>query len=371
MKNKQELELFRFKIIEPFLKKKKKLKDIEIEKNISYATLKRWVNAYKKNGIIGLEKKSREDKNSFRNLNDDDLEKIKEFCKNSSETNITTLYNNCKKIFPDNLSISYATFYRLVNNIDSFFNKTTVKYMETIKKENQCFLVFDIPLYILVEDIFFNKKIVPRLLIMIDAASLEPINFSIDSHSAGLYSLLGFIREGILKVSVKNDRFITPKEILVASKNINNKNLLKEIYTNLGIRISEHYTENSEVQKFIEFIKKDIEIFYKKHNSKITMLDLSHFLSTYIYLEKKEYSFSLNYNVLDNTKYIRELDTFLQSTSRKITDSKIRVNNFLYSSPNFKNINGKNISVKFSPLNPKIVYPFLENIYLGIASINL
>ena len=152
MKEDKELEITRFKIIEPFLKKKKKLKEIEEEENISYATLKRWVNAYKKNGIIGLEKKSREDKNSFRNIDEDGIKKIKSVCRESGETSITKLYANCKKKFPETFSISYATFYRVVNNIDEFFNKTTVKYMEKIKKENQCYLVFDVPLYVLVDD---------------------------------------------------------------------------------------------------------------------------------------------------------------------------------------------------------------------------
>ena len=59
MKTEQELEITRFKIIEPFLKKEKKLKEIELEENISYSTLKRWVNAYKKKGMLGLEKKER------------------------------------------------------------------------------------------------------------------------------------------------------------------------------------------------------------------------------------------------------------------------------------------------------------------------
>lgn len=365
MKEDKELEITRFKIIEPFLKKKKKLKEIEEEENISYATLKRWVNAYKKNGIIGLEKKSREDKNSFRNIDEDGIEKIKSVCRESGETSITKLYANCKKKFPETFSISYATFYRVVNNIDEFFNKTTVKYMEKIKKENQCYLVFDVPLYVLVS----NKKVVPRLLIMLDSASLEPINFAIDYYFSNFYSLLGFIREGILKVSIKNDKFITPKEILVASKNINNKKILKEIYNELGIKISEHYTENSEVHKFIDFIKRDIEEFYKKNNYELTLLKLTEFLSNYIYVQKKEYAFSINYNMLNSIKYLRQLDIFLQLTTRKITDSKVRVKNFQYISSILKGLNGQDIFVKFSPINPKIIYLFAQNTYIGIANI--
>jgi putative transposase len=287
----------------------------------------------------------------------------------SGETSITKLYANCKKKFPETFSISYATFYRVVNNIDEFFNKTTVKYMEKIKKENQCYLVFDVPLYVLVDDFFSNKKVVPRLLIMLDSASLEPINFAIDYYFSNFYSLLGFIREGILKVSIKNDKFIIPKEILVASKNINNKKILKEIYNELGIKISEHYTENSEVHKFIDFIKRDIEEFYKKNNYELTLLKLTEFLSNYIYVQKKEYAFSINYNMLNSIKYLRQLDIFLQLTTRKITDSKVRVKNFQYISSILKGLNGQDIFVKFSPINPKIIYLFAQNTYIGIANI--
>ncbi|WP_300621856.1 helix-turn-helix domain-containing protein [uncultured Fusobacterium sp.] len=370
MKTEQELEITRFKIIEPFLKKEKKLKEIELEENISYSTLKRWVNAYKKNGMLGLEKKEREDKNSFRNIDEDSLEKIKNICKESGETNITKLYSDCKDSFPETFSISYATFYRIVNNIDEFFNKTTVKYMEKIKKENQCYLVFDIPLYILVDDFFSNKKVVPRLLIMLDSASLEPINFAIDYYFSNFYSLLGFIREGILKVSIKHNKFTIPKEILVASKNINNKKILKEIYNKLGIKISEHYTENSEVYKFIEFIKNDIEDFYKRNNYELTLVKLTEFLSNYIYLQKKEFAFSINYNIINSIKYIRQLDIFLQLTTRKITDSKVRVKNFQYISSILKGLNGQDILIKFSPINPNIIYLFTSTAYLGFANLN-
>lgn len=370
MKTEQELEITRFKIIEPFLKKEKKLKEIELEENISYSTLKRWVNAYKKKGMLGLEKKEREDKNSFRNIDEDSLEKIKNICKESGETNITKLYSDCKDNFPETFSISYATFYRIVNNIDEFFNKTTVKYMEKIKKENQCYLVFDIPLYILVDDFFSNKKVVPRLLIMLDSASLEPINFAIDYYFSNFYSLLGFIREGILKVSIKRNKFTIPKEILVASKNINNKKILKEIYNKLGIKISEHYTENSEVYKFIEFIKNDIEDFYKRNNYELTLVKLTEFLSNYIYLQKKEFAFSINYNIINSIKYIRQLDIFLQLTTRKITDSKVRVKNFQYISSILKGLNGQDILIKFSPINPNIIYLFTSTAYLGFANLN-
>lgn len=365
----KETKYIRYDIIKPFLQKEKKLKDIEKENNISYATLKRWVNAYKKDGIDGLEKKEREDKNSYRVVPNEELSKIKSICENTTETNISKLYSIYKNKISQELSISYATFYKIVNNIDEFFNKDTVRYLENIKKANQCYVLLDVPLYILVSTYFLNKKIVPRLLIMLDSATLEPINFALDYYFSSFYSLLGFIREGIIKVSLKNNSLTLPKEILVASDNIDNKKLLKEIYNKLGIKIQEHYTENQEIHKFIKFLKNDIQNFYVENNYKLSFIELSEYLSKYIYLHKKEFAFSINYSSISNFENIHSLDIFLQNTSRKVNDSKIRVKNFLYTSQEVKEYNGFSLDIKFSPINPCIIYLFFKNQYIGNASI--
>ena len=123
------------------------------------------------------------------------------------------------------------------------------------------------------------------------------------------------------------------------------------------------------MNNFLEFIKKDIEDFYKKNNYELTLLTLTEFLSNYIYAQKKEYAFSLNYNMLNSIKYLRQLDIFLQLTTRKINDSKVRVKNFQYISSILKGLNGQDIFIKFSPVNPKIIYLFTQNNYIGIANI--
>lgn len=354
----KNVEFYRFKIIEPFLKKEKKLKEIEKEKNISYATLKRWVSAYKKNGVIGLEKKTREDKNSFRNIDNSELKEIKKICNETSETNITKLYRYYKKKIADDLSISYATFYRIVNNIDHFFNKDTVRYLKNIKKEHQCYLVLELPLYILIKD-----TEVPHLLLMADAATLEPLNFYIRNSQSNFYELLSFIREGILKVSIKNEKLITPKEILVESKEINNKQILRKIFQMTNIKISEHFTENSEIKKLKEFISKDIQALYDQQKIK-NYTDLFDFLISYLYLQKKEFAFCINYTLVDTLEYIRKLDGFLQKTSRKVNDSKVRVKNIIYTSDNLKNFNGESVDILFSPVVIKYIYIFSKEKYL-------
>lgn len=82
----KETQLKRFKIIEPFLRKEKKLKEIEKETDISYATLKRWIKAYKEKGILGLDKKERQDKNSFRAIDNEGIDIIKKVYKTAERT---------------------------------------------------------------------------------------------------------------------------------------------------------------------------------------------------------------------------------------------------------------------------------------------
>ncbi|MBM6876010.1 Mu transposase C-terminal domain-containing protein, partial [Fusobacterium mortiferum] len=88
------------------------------------------------------------------------------------------------------------------------------------------------------------------------------------------------------------------------------------------------------------------------------------------YLQKKEFAFSINYNIINSIKYIRQLDIFLQLTTRKITDSKVRVKNFQYISSILKGLNGQDILIKFSPINPNIIYLFTSTAYLGFANLN-
>lgn len=169
----KETQLKKFKIIEPFLRKEKKLRDIEKESGISYATLKRWIKAYKEEGVLGLDKKERQDKNSFRAVDDKGMEIIKKVCRESSEANISQLYDKCRKFLEEKeYNVSYPTFYRIVNNLDGFFKKTSRIHMKKIKKEHEVYAAAEIPLYILVKTEEGENR-VPKILIVFDTASLK------------------------------------------------------------------------------------------------------------------------------------------------------------------------------------------------------
>ena len=365
----KEIQMERFKIIEPFLRKKKKLKEIEKETNISYATLKRWVNAYKKNGIFGLDKKQRADKDSYRAIDENGVEFIEQICRESKETKISKLYSFCKEKLASKYDISYPTFYRIVSNLDGFFNKSSNLHMNKIKKENQAYLILELPLYILVSEEESKHKIVPQLLITLDIATSKPINHALNYNISSLYTLLGFIRESILKVSCESEKLIKPKEIFVSSENINNRKILKEIYDNTSIKITEYFSENEEIKKFISFIEKDIENFYHQNNKILSYENLNSFLSSYIYLDNKKYDFSLRYEMIENISSIRELDVFLQKTSRKISNCSLRLNNFIYNNIFLNKFEGKKVTIKYNPINADTLYLFFSGKFLGAVNI--
>lgn len=369
MDTEKELQLQRFKIIEPFLRKEKKLKEIEEETGISYATLKRWVNGYKKNGILGLDKKQRTDKDSYRAIDEDGVEYIEQICRESKETKISKLYSFCKEKLSNKYNISYPTFYRIVSNLDGFFNKSSNFHMKKIKKENQVYLILEIPLYILVSEEESEHKIVPQLLISLDAATLKPINHALNYNTSSIYTLLSFIRESMLKVSYKSSKLIKPQEILVSSENINNKKILKEIYDNTSIKITEYFSENEEIKKFISFLEEDIEKFYYQNNKNLSYQNLKSFLDSYIYLDNQKYDFTLKYGMVENISNVREFDVFLQEASRKISKSSLRFNNFIYTNNFLTTLEGKKVIVKYNPLDTDILYLFFKNQFLGTANI--
>lgn len=369
MENNNELQIQRFKIIEPFLRKEKKLKEIEEESGISYATLKRWVNAYKKNGVLGLDKKQRTDKDSYRTIDEDGVDLIEQLCRESKETKISKLYSFCVEKLSDKYNISYPTFYRIVSNLDGFFNKSSNFHLQKIKKENMAYLILEIPLYILVAEEERGHKIVPQLLISIDAAAMKPISHALNYNTSSIYTLLSFIRETILKVSITAGKMVKPQEVLVSSENINNKKILKSIYDETGIKLTEYFSENEEIKKFIDYLVTDIETYYHEKNNTLLYEELKNFLDSYIYLDNPRYNFKLDPYTVNSLPYVREFDIFLQVFSRKITRGAIRFNNSIYFDKKLNELEGKRVLVKFNPLNFENILIFFNNKFWGTVSL--
>lgn len=201
-------------------------------------------------------------------------------------------------------------------------------------------------------------------------ATLKPINHALNYNTSSIYTLLSFIRESMLKVSVKSKKLVKPQEILVSSENINNKKILKEIYDSTSIKITEYFSENEEIRKFVSFLEEDIEKFYYQNNKILSYQNLKSFLDSYIYLDNQKYDFALKYEMIEVIPSIRELDIFLQEASRKISKSSLRFNNFIYTNNSLNTLEGKKVIVKYSPLDTEILYLFFRNQFLGTANIS-
>lgn len=201
-------------------------------------------------------------------------------------------------------------------------------------------------------------------------ATLKPINHALNYNTSSIYTLLSFIRESMLKVSVKSGKLVKPQEILVSSENINNKKILKEIYDSTSIKITEYFSENEEIKKFVSFLEEDIEKFYHQNNKILSYQNLKSFLDSYIYLDNQKYDFALKYEMIKVIPSIRELDIFLQEASRKISKSSLRFNNFIYTNNFLNALEGKKVIVKYSPLDTDILYLFFRNQFLGTANIS-
>lgn len=367
MDSHEEIKIKRFKIIEPFLRKEKKLKEIELETGISYATLKRWIKSYKENGMFGLEKKEREDKNSFKSIDEEGLSLIKKFCSKEKESNISKLYENCQSFLKEkNYSISYPTFYRILNNIDGFFKKSMSYHMEKIKKSNEIFSVIEIPLSILVQG---DKVVVPTILLLFDLSNLKIIHYTINTEPTNIYSILGFIRESILKNSIYQNRPIKPKEILIDSDHTINKSLFKEIFDNINIKISNYINSDKNLQKFISLLNDDLnKIFFDKDRI-FKKEELINFLDQYLYLDNPELNFKFEPNLIENKNFLRELDIFLQTTTRKVSASSFRLKNNIFKSNILADLEGIQIQLKFNPINYNIIYIFTKNKFYGLVEL--
>lgn len=364
----EEIKIKRFKIIEPFLKKEKKLKEIEMETGISYATLKRWIKSYKENGMLGLEKKEREDKNSFKAIDDEGLSLIKKFCSKDKESNISKLYENCQNFLKEkNYSISYPTFYRILNNIDGFFKKSMNYHLDKIKKSNEIFSIIEIPLSIFVQS--SNKIVVPTLLLIFDLANLKVIHYTVNTEPTNIYSILGFIRESILKASVFYNHSLKPKEILIDSENTINKSLSKDIFDKTNIKISNYSNSDKNIQKFIELLDGDLNKVFFDRDKIFEKDELTRFLDQYLYLDNPQFNFQFEPNLLENRNFLRELDIFLQTTTRKVSASSFRLKNNIFKSNILEELEGIQVQLKFNPINYNIIYIFTKNKFYGLVKL--
>jgi transposase len=371
---KKGLSKERYEIIEPFLKKEKKLKDIENEKNISYATLKRWVKAYKENGIEGLIKKERKDKNQHRSLDEKTYEFIKESYEKEPDIKITTLYEKCSKFLKNfgDKTISYHTVYRAVNNLDDFVKSHASLNIEKIKKKHQAYRISQVVLDIDIMDFRLGSLKKPFLYLMYDVSTNDILNYYLSFSKLDLKKSMAFLRDTIIKNYKPDEKiYIKPESLLIDSFEIKNNRKLTQIKEALNIKIENYFESNSEMDKFINYLKSDLKNMVMSTPFNNSMIELDKILYSYIFMNNGiDLTSDSPFNSSGTLKDLEKLDILLGSAKRKVQEYGIRFRNGIYRNPILKEQVGNISEIKYNVNDAKEIKIYFNGIFFCTAYIS-
>lgn len=332
----------KYKILEPFFNKEKKLRDIEKETKISYATLKRWVSQYRNSGEKGLVKKERIDKNTFKKVNDDVLDYLKNLYKDYHNLPVTKLYEKAKSTLNSyNSVISYPTFFRIIDNLDENIKQSSIK---SVKKES--LYEYAILQKVVPIPFFNNKNKIFYLTIFYNKENYKITNFIFEEEKREFKKLFNFIKESIIIEGSYPKNISLDEKIQGISKS-----LLRNIFFQTKINfIQEEVDEN--IVSFLKYIDTDIlKEFNRKKPKNIDEISL--FIKKYLFINndgEKKISQNENYQLL----------YFLTKYKRKVYSGGIRLKNNIYNSPSLKELEGEIVDVYYSEFSNKIV-----EVYLG------
>lgn len=350
----------KYSIIEPFLKKEKKLKELSIEHDIPYSTLKRWIKAYKEFGIKGLSKKIRSDKDSFRKADDETMEYILKEHKKNPNINITTLYNDYLAAFKNKSrsKLSYNTIYRIATNLDPFSQKYVKKNLVNIRKPNNIYRVSTEKLHI--KNLNINEG-VATIVIIYDVYDDSILNYKIYTEEIKEEHFLMLIRETILKNRVEN-YLVKPKNIFIDDFKMGDKEKFFKILKELDININGSLEKNKEITKFVRFLEKDIINIFKGEPLSINYLN--HNLEKYI-------CNSVLKNILETNKLFdyNKLDFLFESADRKVQNYGIRFKNILYSDDVLKEYMGEIVTLRYNSFDLNVLKIYQNNKFLFSLSL--
>ncbi len=339
----------KLKIIEPFFKKEKKLIEIEEETNIPYSTLKRWVRLYKGQGEEGLEKKTRTDKNTFKNVDEESMSKIEALYKKNYSLPKTKIYKKAQNIFENsNISISYPTFFRILNNLDEYIvNRSD----EVIKKEEG--LEYGLIQKVIPLPFYDNKNKLFYLTIFYEKKNLQVVNFLFEEPKRDFIDLLDFIRKSIL---ISEDY---PRYISIDSKFVDiNKNLLKNLFFETDIQIVQEEAHDR-MLRMIGYL--DLDILKEFSHVEDKSLDkIREFIKKYLFIESQLDNY-------DDEIHRELLNPFLKSTNRKVYNYGVRIKNEIYFSNFLPPLENGIVKVFYGDIYRDYVYIYFHNQFLGKA----
>ncbi|WP_448821722.1 Mu transposase C-terminal domain-containing protein [Cetobacterium sp.] len=341
----------KYRILEPFFKKEKKLKEIEEETQISYATLKRWVSQYRDLGEKGLIKKTRIDKNTFKKVNDDVMDYLKNLYKEYHALPVTKLYEKAKNTLNSyNSMISYPTFFRIINNLDENIKENSLKSVKKDKVFEYAIVQKAVPI-----PFFDNKNKIFYLTIFYNKENYKIINFIFEEEKRELIKLFNFIQKSIIIEGAYPKNISLDERIQGVTKN-----LLRTIFFQTKINlIQEEADEN--MLGFIRYIDTDILKEFNKKKPK-DVEDISLFIKKYLFIEENK------------TERVSEDDGikllyFLHKYKRKVYNSGVRVKNNIYGSITLRDREGDIVDVFYNEFSIEKVDIYIKGIFIGKAEI--
>ena len=359
MKNSNnELALKRYSILKPYILKEKNLKEISEDTKISYSTLKRWASSYKKQGLNGLNKSWRSDKDTHRSLNQETINYIKKLYKENPNLKILDYYTKCLD-FLKNIGekvVSYDTIYRMINELNPYIHEFIPNNHISSKNSNEIFEIeyFQLDYYILDERDNILKR--PYLNILYDNYSEIIYNFLITFEKITLYEIFSLLRNSILSFKEKNHYFV-PQKLIINNLKFNNTEPLDNVKKKLNITINFSLGVENKLQDFfVAYNNHYLKKIFNTIKEPLSFSSLLNFTKTYIDDNFKKFrinSNSYNVNILKKIKSESELDILLTpyKSKRKVKDGIIRFQNLLYEHPILQKYNDSELDIKYDPIN--------------------
>lgn len=359
MKNKEDqLALTRYKIIMPYLSKEKSLKIISEESSISYSTLKRWASAYKKNGIEGLKKSERSDKTTYRTLNDQTMDFIKELYKEEPNLKIYDYYKKILDFLKDigAKTVSYDTIYRVINQLDPYIKDYSDEALYNPKYPYEIYELEYFQIDYLIKDERDGNFKKPYIYISYDSFSQVVSSFLLSFDKISLSETTGLLREAILS-NKKDNFYIKPKEYIINNQKFNDKIALKKLEKTSGISISFVFNSDNKLQDFFDAYNKHyLKLIFFSADTELTLHKLTKLTRIYINKNFSKFSDNETLNLPKKLKKLyseNDLDFLLSSYSskRKVKDASIRFQNLIYSNSILYKYEDLELEVKYNPFD--------------------
>ena len=372
MKSKdEELALKRYEILGPYISKEKSLKNLSEETDISYSTLKRWASSYKKSGLEGLKKSERSDKATYRTLNDETMDYIKEIYEENPNLKILDYYNKIMAFVKGigAKTVSYDTIYRVINQLDPYIKDYASENLYQAKASNEVFELeyYQIDYFILDERDDTLKK--PYINIIYDNYSEAISGFFLGFEKISLYESLALLREAIFSYKNTNS-YGKPKEFIVNNLKFSEKDALQELQKTLDISVSFSLGVKNKLQDFFDAYNDHyLKMVFFTLDTDIDLKTLNNLTKKYInknFNRFKEEKISNPVNKLKKIESDGDLDFLLTpyTSKRKVKDAAIRFQNLLYEHPMLHKYEDLELEVRYNPFDLSRIKVYDHNFYV-------